>query len=52
MCEAKEYPRQNNIIQLMGEDFKKPNIKKKKSLVKRINIAFDGQEKAELKSTL
>lgn len=45
MCETKEYPKQNNIIQLMGEDFQKKNIKKKKSLVKRINVAFDGQRK-------
>jgi len=39
MCEAKGYPKQN-IIQLMGEDFNKKNLPRKKSLVKRINQAF------------
>jgi len=39
MCEAKEYPNQN-IVQLMGEDFKRENLPRKKAQVKRINQAF------------
>lgn len=41
MCEAKEYPKsQQNIVQLMGQDFQKENLPRKKDQVIRINQAF------------
>jgi hypothetical protein len=41
MCEAKEYPKsQQNIIQLMDQDFRKENLPRKKDQIKQVNQAF------------
>ena len=42
MCEAK--PKQN-IINLMGEEFKKPKLKAKKHQVKMVQQAFNSNHK-------
>jgi len=41
MCETREYPKQS-IIQLMGEDFERKNLPRKKVQVKRVSRAFSG----------